>query len=120
MKKLKGNSVSPLPLACDPDSGELVMPNPEFMLCSKGIGKLWFQDFFMTDVFPHASVVTAQGSRAPVPRYYKALLKELGSDLAFDMSARSSTRHAESVKREEEFPVRRLARATVAKSRSFL
>lgn len=120
MKKLKGPNVSPVPLACDPDTGALVMPNPEFLLCSKGIGKLWFQDYFMSDVFPHASVVTAQGSKAPVPAYYKKLLKEVGADLAFEMSARSATRHAESVKYEEEFPHRRLARAAVNKSRSTL
>lgn len=120
MKKLKGDSCSPLPLACDPETGELVMPNPEFMVCSKGIGKLWFQDFFMSDVFPHASVVTAQGSRAPVPRYYKALLKELGADLAFDMSARSATRFAESQDLAEQFPARRASRAVYNKARTSL
>lgn len=120
MKKLKGDSCSPLPLACDPETGELVMPNPEFMVCSKGIGKLWFQDFFMSDVFPHASVVTAQGSRAPVPRYYKALLKELGADLAFGMSARSAARFAESQDLAEQFPARRASRAVYNKARASL
>ena len=120
MKKLKGPNVSPVPLACDPVSGELIMPNPEFMLMSKGIGKRWFRDFFMSDVYPHASVVTAQGSKAPVPRYYKELLKEVGTDMAFDMSARTMMRMGDKydVMMAENVPARRLARGAVLKSRS--
>lgn len=85
-KMVRGVGASPLPLACDPDSGELVMPNKEFLLMSKGIGKSWFREFFMTDVFPHGRVITSQGTPAPVPRYYKELLKDLGADLALEMS----------------------------------
>lgn len=120
MKKLKGPNASPVPLACDPDSGELVMPNPEFMIMSKGIGKMWFKDFFMSDVFPHASVITAQGTRAPVPRYYKELLKEVGTDLAFEMSARTSLRMSMDSRRtmEENLPHRRAARAAYNDSRT--
>ena len=72
MKKLKGPNVSPIPLATTED-GELILPNPEFLIMSKGrqkgqgIGAGWFRDFFMTDVFPTGSIVTAQGSKAPVP-----------------------------------------------------
>lgn len=74
-KRVSGVGASPLPLACDPDSGELVMPNPEFLVCSKGIGKSWFAEYFATDVYPHGRVITSQGTPAPVPRYYKELLK---------------------------------------------
>lgn len=89
-KRISGVGASALPLACDPESGELVMPNPEFLLMSKGIGKAWFREFFMSDVFPHGRVITSQGTPAPVPRYYKELLKELGGDLALEMSYRTS------------------------------
>ena len=85
-KRISGPNASPLPLACDPDTGEMVMPNPEFLLCSKGIGKSWFRDYFFSDVFPHGRVITAQGTPAPVPRYYKELLKDFGADEALRMS----------------------------------
>jgi len=76
----------------------------------------------MSDVFPSASVVTSQGSRAPVPRFYKTLLKELGSDLALDMQFRSSARADLEVERlaYENLPVRKTARALVSSSRSSL
>lgn len=126
MAKLKGPGASPLPLYSDPDTGEIILPNPEFMVCSNGIGKSWFREFFMTDVYPHASVVTAQGTKAPVPRYYKELLKEIGADLAFDMSARTLTRMSSDVKTSrdvarkfhEDSNLRRFARAAVNKARS--
>jgi len=118
MKKIKGPNASPLPLAVTED-GECVMPNPEFMLMSKGIGKGWFRDYFMSDVFPTGSVVTIQGSRAPVPRYYKNLLKELGHDLALDMQFRSSVRADMDAERNmyENQPIRKIARQKVSDSR---
>jgi len=97
LKKIKGPNASPLPLA-QLEDGELIMPNPEFMLTSKGsragqgIGGSWFREYFMSDVYPHASVITRQGTKAPVPRYYKNLLKEVGQDLALNMSYRSGQR----------------------------
>lgn len=118
MKKIKGPNASPMPLAVL-DDGEIVMPNPEFMLMSKGIGKSWFREFFMSDVFPTGSVVTAQGSRAPVPRYYKTMLKELGHDLSLDMQFRSSVRadmEAERLMFENQ-PIRKIARQKVTDSR---
>jgi len=118
MKKLKGPNASPLPLAVLED-GEVILPNPEFMLMSKGIGKGWFRDYFMSDVFPTGSVVTTQGSRAPVPRYYKNLLKELGHDLALDMQFRSSVRADMDAERNmyENLPIRKIARQKVTDSR---
>jgi len=118
MKKAKGLQVAK-PLVSDDETGEIVPANPEFMLMSKGIGKLWFRDFFMSDVFPSASVVTSQGSRAPVPRYYKTLLKEVGHDLALDMQFRSSARAELEIERAayENSPVRKMARKTVSEGR---
>lgn len=100
VKQERGAHVVPRLLFADPDTGEVVRANPEFRLASKGhragqgIGASWFREFFMSDVYPHGSVVTSKGSRAPVPRYYKELLKEVGTDMAFDLSARIATRFA--------------------------
>lgn len=121
LKKQKGPDAVVKPLAICED-GEIIMPNPEFMIMSKGIGRSWFRDYFMTDVFPHAAVITAQGTKAPVPRFYKTLLKEVGEDLALDMSFRSSVRaEAELEARTfENKPHRRAARAIVNNSKTKL
>jgi len=121
LKKIKGDSMVAPPLAVL-DDGELIRPNPEFMLVSKGIGRSWFREYFMSDVFPNASVITAQGSRAPVPRFYKSLLKEVGEDLALDMSFRSTARADLDIERLafENQPHRKAARDLVSKSRSNL
>jgi len=120
LKKIKASEkVMPLPLYVDKEEGEIVFPNPEFLIMSKGISKGWFRDYFMSDVFPTGSVITAQGSRAPVPRYYKTLLKELGHDLSLDMQFRSSARADLEVEQKmyENLPVRKIARRQVSESR---
>lgn len=119
-KRISGNGASPLPLHVDHDSGEIIYPNPEFLICSRGIGKGWFRDFFMADVFPHGRVITEQGTPAPVPRYYKKLLKDLGSDLAFDMSARTLPRLYDNLDRRisEDMPDRRYARSLYATAKT--
>lgn len=118
-KRVSGVGASPLPLWSDPVTGELVMPNPEFLVCSKGIGKSWFRDYFMTDVFPHGRVITAQGSPAPVPRYYKELLKEVGADLALKMSHVTAANMDSQLDKKvfEDRPERRAARGVYAKAR---
>lgn len=119
-KRVTGVGASPLPLCCNPDTGELVMPNPEFLVCSKGIGKSWFREYFMSDVFPHGRVITAQGTPAPVPRYYKELLNEVGADLSLRLGylgyAHLNGTLANRVL--EDRPERRSARAVYAKSRT--
>ena len=64
-KRISGVGASPVPLYTDPETGEVVMPNPEFLVCSRGIGKAWFRDYFMSDVFPHGRVITGQENPAP-------------------------------------------------------
>lgn len=120
-KRMSGVGVSPLPLAIL-DDGEIVYPKPEFLICSKGIGKAWFRDYFMGDVFPHGRVITAQGTPAPVPRYYKSLLKDLGADLAMDMSHRTYQVVADRIPHDmyENRPERKAARAVVARVNSSL
>lgn len=122
LKKIKGPNASPLPLYTDADSGEVILPNPEFLIMSKGIGRSWFRDFFFSDVFPHAGVITQQGSRAPVPRFYKTLLKEIGPDLALDMQFRSSVRAEADIERLafENLPHRKASRHIVNVARSGL
>ena len=73
----------------------------------------------MSDVFPTGSVVTSQGSRAPVPRYYKTLLKEVGHDLSLDMQFRQSARADMDAERNmyENQPIRKIARRKVIDSR---
>lgn len=119
-KKVTGVGASALPLAVCGDTGELVMPNPEFLLMSKGIGKKWFDDFFLTDVFPHGRVITQQGTPAPVPRYYKEKLKELGGDLALRMRhvTESNMDKALPSRIVEDSPSRRAARGIYAKART--
>ena len=122
LKKIKGPGADPLPLAVDEDTGEMVFPNPEFMIMSKGIGKTWFLKYFMSDVYPTASVITSQGSKAPVPRYYKSLLKERGPDLAMRMSFIASARAELDLERRafEVTPNRKSARAGVSEARANL
>lgn len=119
-KRVSGPGASPLPLACDPSTGELVRPNPEFLLCSKGIGRTWFNEYFMQDVFPHARVITAQGTPAPVPRYYKERLKDIGVDLALDMSFRGLVNYNREMDRRivEDSPQRRSARAVYSAAKN--
>ena len=119
-KKITGKAASPLPLFSDPETGEIVLPNPEFLVCSKGIGRSWFREFFMSDVFPHGRVITAQGTPAPVPRFYKELLKEVGSDLALEMYGRTMANFASASDKYEleNTPSRRDARTVYAKART--
>lgn len=119
-KRISGPNASPRPLACCPETGDLVMPNPEFLLCSKGIGKGWFRDYFFTDAFPHARIITSQGTPAPVPRYYKSLLRDIGQDLALDLSYRGSANAERDLDKRnfENLPERRAARNDYAKART--
>lgn len=118
-KRVSGIGASPLPIHIDSDSGELVMPNPEFLICSKGIGKSWFDEYFMVDVFPHGRVITAQGTPAPVPRYYKERLKDIGGDLALEMRFRTESHLNDSseARKLEDAPERRAARAIYSRAR---
>lgn len=122
-KRVSGPGASPLPLACDPDSGELVMPNPEFLLCSRRpfIGHDFFFKYGHKDILPHGRVITEQGTPAPIPRSYKRSLKHslLKWPLAIRMNENIPSSRAEIARmREEDFPVRRAARSTYANART--
>lgn len=121
-KRVKGPGASYLPLGLDSESGELVMPNPEFLLCSKGIGKEWYDKYFMIDVFPHARVITEQGTPSPVPAYYKRKLREQNAMMAFDLRYRASLNMAKDYPRrkKEDAPERRAARSVYARARTSL
>lgn len=129
-----GDKLSPLPLGIDPETGEMIFPNPEFLLCSKGrksgegIGGEWFKQYFDVDVLPHGRVITSQGTPAPVPRYYKKLLsdrnpwfKNLGNPLNADKAAllaMSTENFWKNFKPGEESPARRAVRTQYAKART--
>ena len=116
--RVSGIGASPLPLACDPESGELVMPNPEFLLCSRKppIGWTWFDEYFRTDVFPHGRVITAQGTPAPVPTAYKRRLNAMDKMVMREVIQRN-VEQALPRKRLEDSPERRAARSVYAKAR---
>lgn len=117
VKRVQGIGASPRPLAVL-DDGELIMPNPEFLVCSKGIGAAWFDKHFMTDVFPHGRVITEQGTPAPVPRYYKDRLV----NAVLEQKMRLLTyKHQDAMVERNAFenrPERKAARATVASVKS--
>lgn len=125
-KRVSGIGASPMPLWSDLDTGELVFPNPEFLVCSKGIGKAWFSEYFMSDVFPHARVITAQGTPAPVPRYYKQTLAKMNGMMARQMEQKARQNMADAFVARvaaggtimgEDAPERRYSRTIYAKSR---
>lgn len=118
-KRISGSGASPLPLACDPATGELVMPNPEFLLCSRrpGIGDAWFKKYFRTDVFPHGRVITAQGTPAPVPRFYKEKLNAMDK-LRMQLVTSQHQDSILAVKRVEDSAPRRAARTKYAEIRN--
>lgn len=121
LKKVKGVGASPLPLYSDPDTGEIVLPNPEFMICSKGISSGWFDKYFMSDVFHRGSVLTDQRTHAPIPRYYKDKLKAMNNMAARDLELRILSRinKADMVLRNGKERFRKNARDTYAQSKAF-
>lgn len=123
-KRVSGVGAFPLPLACDPDTGEMVMPNPEFLLCSRGrkrgqgIGGAWFDQFFATDVLPHGRVITAQGSPAPIPAYYKKRISG-NKAIALELSHKIfENKPVVAYERSEDRVERRAARTIYAKART--
>lgn len=118
--RISGVGASPRPLACSPD-GELIMPNPEFLLCSRkpAIGSAWFEKYFFQDVFPHARVITAQGTPAPVPTAYKRRLRSMNLIASRDMSMRAQlNKPFRPFEQSEDRPERRAARSIYAKART--
>lgn len=122
-KRITGVGASPTPLACDPDTGELVMPNPEFLLCSRRpfIGHDFFFKYGHKDILPHGRVITEQGTPAPVPRAYKRVIANstLKNSFAIQQYQNLPNRRDEVAKaRLEDSPPRRAARTTYANART--
>lgn len=118
----ESSKLSIRPLACDPDSGELIMPNPEFLVMSRkpGIGAEWYDKFFMSDVFPHGRVI-ANGSPAPIPRFYKDKLTKQNMMLSFQLQQRTrQNMPAVPFEQSEDRPGRRAARSQYAHARNGL
>lgn len=124
-KRISGPGASPLPLCVDNDTGEVVFPNPEFLLCSRrpGIGFDWFHKYFKTDAEPHGRVITSQGTPAPIPRFYKRLITVPHMRFAprqFALEQLTTSRMYLDLDRKivEDSPERRAARTTYADSRA--
>lgn len=117
-KRIGGVGASPLPLACDPDTGELVMPNPEFLIMSRKpmIGHSWMKKHFYTDAFVHGRVITEQGTPAPIPTAYK---RKLTAADRLRLSAVIGKNMAPALEKQrlEDTPERRAARSFYAKAR---
>lgn len=122
-KRLSGPGVSPLPLAIDPTTGEMVFPNKEFLLPSRrpGIGDSWFKRFFKSDAFPHGRVITAQGTPAPIPSFYKRKLNQMDKlKLQGVTYQNQTTPQLLDKQRLEDTPARRAARTTYSNVRTGL
>lgn len=119
MKKITGDLANHFYQALDPDTGELVPIVPEYMTCSRGIGRGWFERF-SSDVFP-SDFLVVDGRKIPVPRFYEKLLKRQDADaLAAVKSKRRKTavNPKTILKRvRNSRPKRLVVRETVVKSR---
>lgn len=74
MKKINGDLAVSHYSRTDPITGETWQVRPEFMTCSKGIGKQWFEKW-KEDVFPDDFIIQ-EGKKRPVPKYYLDQLPE--------------------------------------------
>lgn len=63
----------------DPYTGEIVEIRPEYLSCSNGIGRKWYEHY-STDCFPK-DFVTHKGTRLKVPKYYDKLLMDDNPEL---------------------------------------
>lgn len=68
----------------DAETGE-VRDVPQFLRVSQGIGLAWFEAF-ASDAFP-SDFVVIEGEKRPVPRYYKAKLRERDGKTALRVQA---------------------------------
>lgn len=123
--KLSGVGVSPMPLACDPDTGEFVMPNEEKLLMSRRppIGRTWFDKYFMCDVFPHGRVMTEQGTWAPIPTAYRRWLRDANLALSMELSHTIGVNNAMTaeelvVSRDEHSALRKTTRGVYLRSKN--
>lgn len=120
-KRIQGPGASVMPLALT-DDGEIVYPNPEFLLCSRrpGIGHDWFLKYGRTDVLPHGRVITQQGTPAPVPRFYKNKLKagNMHTPASLALKQLTEKHFATNFNHSENKPERRAARTIYANART--
>lgn len=88
-KKISGDMAEEHYTRDHPYTGEQVRVRPEFIVMSNrpGIGRGWF-DKFHADAFP-SDFLIIEGSKVPVPRYYK---KQLGELEAFHVTIKRKER----------------------------
>lgn len=120
----ESDKLSLLPLHVDKETGEIIKPNPPFLVMSRangGIGAEWFDKYFAKDVFPHGRVITPGGKPAPIPTAYKRRLRKMNGGLALQLAATTRANEASrSVEqmRYEDSNERRAARTKYAKART--
>lgn len=100
MKKVNGDQARDYYTRTHPVTGEVVQVRPEFICMSTkpGIGASWY-DQYASDAFP-SDFVIVEGSKRPVPRYYKkklaaASVGPLPSSMELSMATRRAS-HARS------------------------
>ncbi len=97
----------------DPDTGEIVTVNPEYVTMSrnKGIGTGWFEKFG-AEVYPSDEVIVRGVSSKP-PRFYDLLLAAASPEAALELQKRRfMSRH-----REDETPARLRVREVCSDAR---
>jgi len=63
----------------DPETGEMFTPEFARMSLKPGIGRVWFDEYADTDIFPHDNIIY-KGSKNPVPRFYDKLWEKRSPD----------------------------------------
>lgn len=79
MKKALGHNSETAYQDIDPETGEITQRRPEYSAMSlrPGIGATWFEKF-EGDVFPLDQVITNDGGKHTVPKYYDKLMRRRG------------------------------------------
>lgn len=95
VKKVTGEKAADHYSRVHPETGELLSLRPEFICMSNrpGIGGSWY-DQFSGDAFP-SDFLIIEGSRVPVPRYYKKKLDERSALATTAARKQKAFRHAD-------------------------
>lgn len=72
MKKVTGDAAEDHYRVCDSNTGEIFVKKPEYVTMSRrpGIGKNWFDEYGVGDVYPKGEVITRAGKKMKPPKYY--------------------------------------------------
>lgn len=105
LKKVIGDAAEDHYKSVDPLTGEIYDRLPEFLRCSKGLGKVLFEENF-SDIYPHDHCVVG-GTKVPVPKYYDKLLDTTDPELLAVLKAKRKGRLTDLQKAKEKSKLRR-------------